>query len=244
MKPLHPFFVALQFLTRIPVPTFDAQPQAITRSLAYYPAVGLLLGLLLAALSWLLSNADPSVRSALVLAVWVALTGALHLDGVADCADAWVAGMGDRAHTLAVMKDPYCGPMGVVAVALVIVLKFAALHGLRVHEWLPLALVPMLARGVIPLLFMTTPYVRPGGLGSALAAAPSRAANKLVVAITAVFVLVAGGRSGAWILLTLAVVFLLLRRAMIGRLGGTTGDTAGALIEIGETGMLLALALT
>ena len=96
---------AMQFLTRLPVATktiFDNKDYA--NSLAWYPLVGLILG----ALVWLcgfglaeLSSA--SLTAALVLAIWVLVTGALHLDGVADCADAWVGGFGDRDKTFQIL---------------------------------------------------------------------------------------------------------------------------------------------
>ncbi len=63
-------------------------------------------------LTALLASAPAWPVAVLVLAVWVGLTGALHLDGLADSADAWLGGYGDRARTLAIMKDPYCGPAG------------------------------------------------------------------------------------------------------------------------------------
>ena len=109
---------AVGFLTRIPVPAWAfARPGAQARSLPWYPLVGLLLGVLLLALAWCLRGAAPLLAAAIVLSSWVWLTGALHVDGLADSTDAWVGGMGDRARTLAIMKDPTSGPMAVTAVA-------------------------------------------------------------------------------------------------------------------------------
>jgi adenosylcobinamide-GDP ribazoletransferase len=92
--------VALQFLTRLPVrldppPT----PQEVGASLAWYPPVGLLLGLLLSGSAVALARLPPLLAAALVLTLWVLSTGALHLDGLADTADAWVGGHGDRARS-------------------------------------------------------------------------------------------------------------------------------------------------
>lgn len=96
---------AVGFLTRIPVPAWAfARPGAQARSLPWYPLVGLLLGVLLLALAWCLRGAAPLLAAAIVLSSWVWLTGALHVDGLADSTDAWVGGMGDRARTLAIMK--------------------------------------------------------------------------------------------------------------------------------------------
>ena len=237
---IRPFLIALQFLTRLPV-TLDGVPdnRDIGRSLLYYPLVGLLIGALLAALSWALADAPPLLRAALLLTAWVGITGALHLDGLADSADAWVGGFGDRERTLAIMKDPNCGPMGVVALALLLMIKFAALHSIESNDWLTLVLIPMLARGAVPLLFLTTPYVRFGGLGSALSANAPRTACAAMIAAMWVVILIAAQMRGLWLVIAGVSVFLLLRHAMMKRLGGTTGDTTGAVVELSEAAMLV-----
>jgi adenosylcobinamide-GDP ribazoletransferase len=243
VKTLYPFLVALQFLTRLPV-RLPVIPDARTvgHSLTYYPFVGLMLGLMLAALHTLLSDHAAMLRAALVLTAWVALTGALHLDGLADSADAWVGSHGDRARTLALMKDPHCGPAAVVTLVLTLLVKFASLSSLAADDFLSLLLIPMFARSAIVLLFATTPYVRQGGLGTALAANQSHQLNiTLVGLLFAVTLLIAPER--LWLLLALGIFFLILRGAMMRRLGGTTGDTVGALVEITETAMLVTAAL-
>jgi adenosylcobinamide-GDP ribazoletransferase len=243
MNALHPFLVALQFLTSIPLRVPAATPQTVARSLRYYPLVGLILGLLVAGLnSWLIDEPAP-LRAAVVLALWVALTGALHLDGFADTVDAWVAGAGDRERTLTVMKDPYCGPMAAVAIAMLLLLKLSAIQSLTSTSGPLLACIPLLARCTIPLLLATTAYVRPAGLGAALASDQSHAFSVFVCAAAFLATVWVAGLNGLWLVLTLAGVFLILRRAMIKRLGGTTGDTAGALIEVSETALLLTLAV-
>lgn len=245
MTALRPFLIALQFLTCLPVRFRTApKPEESGRSLLYYPLVGLLIGLLLASTAWTLAGTPALLYAALVLTVWVLLTGALHLDGLADSADAWVGGHGDRAKTLRIMKDPACGPMGVVVLVLVLLIKFAALHALTVAgDWTTLVLAPLLARTLLPLLFLTTPYVRPGGLGAVLAAHLPRRAAMIVVMLIAVAVPLATGSRGFWLLAVTAAVFLLLRALMRRRIHGTTGDTAGALVEIIETVALTVVAI-
>lgn len=241
MTALRPFLIALQFLTRLPVRFRTAPtPEQSGRSLLYYPLVGLIIGLLLVATAWALADAPALLRAALVLTVWVAVTGALHLDGLADSADAWIGGHGDRDKTLRIMKDPACGPMGVVVLVLVLLIKFAALHALTAtSDWTVLVLAPLLARTALPLLFLTTPYVRPGGLGATLAAHLPRRTAMVVVTLIAVAVPLAAGSRGFWLLAVTAAVFLLLRALMRHRLHGTTGDTAGALVELVETAALV-----
>ncbi|MCY1208020.1 Adenosylcobinamide-GDP ribazoletransferase [compost metagenome] len=241
---MTPLLIALQFLTRLPVrlPGMP-EPRQIGRSLLCYPLVGVLIGALLLAGAWLLDGRPVLLSSALLLALWAGLSGGLHLDGLADTADAWVGGYGDRERTLSIMKDPRSGPIAVVVLVLVLMLKFAALAALlQAGQWLPLLLAPWLARGMLPLLFLTTPYVRPGGLGQALAEHLPRRELPLWLGGQAVVMLFLGWV--AWIVLVAAlVIFAWLRGRFIQRLGGTTGDTAGALVEIVEVGVLVAVAL-
>jgi adenosylcobinamide-GDP ribazoletransferase len=245
MKPFYPLLLAIQFLTQIPVRL--KQPygeREVGASLLYYPLVGLLLGALLAGLHSLLHGVPVLLHAALLLVAWVAMTGALHLDGLADSADAWLGGIGNRERTLAIMKDPYAGPAAVVAVVLVLLLKFSALAALMQCDNSWALLWPLLlARSAVPLLFLTTPYVRPGGLGDALAKHAPRRAMILVLLAVLLGILAALEMHGMWLVLGCLAAFWLLRRMMMARLGGTTGDTAGAMIELLETAVLVFWAL-
>jgi adenosylcobinamide-GDP ribazoletransferase len=239
---MRSLLVAIGFLTRLPVPAgaFD-DARAKTESLVWYPLVGLLLGVLLSVLAWLLRDTPNLLSSALLVLAWVALTGALHLDGLADSADAWIGGLGDRDKTMAIMKDPRCGPAGVVALVVVLLLKFAALASMDPVAWSALLLAPLLARAGLTALFLTTPYVRSGGLGAGLAGAPGRPCA-IALAITAGFCLLAGWH-GLLALMAATLVFGVWRHACLVRLGGFTGDTAGALAEMIEVAVLVALAV-
>ncbi|WP_300656866.1 adenosylcobinamide-GDP ribazoletransferase [Pseudomonas sp.] len=236
--------IALQFLTRLPV-RLAAMPSAqeTGRSLLWYPVVGLLIGLLLLGVHYLLGDAPALLQAALLLAIWVGLSGGLHLDGLADSADAWAGGFGDRERTLAIMKDPRSGPMAVVVLVLLLLLKFVALVVLlQAGKIVVLLLVPWLARTLLPLLLLSTPYVRPGGLGQSMAEQLPRRQLPWVLAGHGMALLLFGW-TGVLALLVAGLLFLWLRRVMLQRLGGTTGDTAGALLELVECGVLLVLAL-
>ena len=237
--------LALQFLTRLPVPAMAAVTERDTgRSLLWDPLVGLMIGLALAALGWMLAGVPPLLRAALVLAAWVAITGALHLDGLGDSADAWMGGLGSRERTLAIMKDPYSGPGAVVMLVMVLLIKFAALTGiLAAGDWTLLLLAPVLGRVALPLLFLTTPYVRPGGLGSALARHLPRRAGMVVVLASVLCVAVIMGKAGVVSLVVAAAMFLILRAMLLRRIHGTTGDTAGAMVELIETAVLVSVAI-
>lgn len=240
-----PFWIALQFLSSLPIrlpgmPT----PEELGRSLLFYPLVGLLFGAILWGLNGLLLGTPLLLHAALLLSVWVVLSGALHLDGLADSADAWLGGYGDRERTLTIMKDPRSGPIAVVTLVLVLLLKFAALLALIEQQHsVVLIIVPLISRSALLGLFLTTPYVRPGGLGQALADHLPRLAGKQVLVISAVVCVLMTGLSGVWALVLATVLFVWLRQVMVRRLGGTTGDTAGALLELLEVAVLVGLAL-
>ncbi|MGE8415314.1 MAG: adenosylcobinamide-GDP ribazoletransferase [Pseudomonas sp.] len=241
-----PFWIALQFLSSLPVrlPGMP-EPEALGRSLLFYPLIGLLFGALLWALSALLGSVPPLLHAALLLAAWVLLSGGLHLDGLADSADAWLGGFGDRERTLSIMKDPRSGPIAVVTLVLVLLLKFAALVVLiEQQQGFALLLAPLIGRMALLGLFLSTPYVRAGGLGQALADHLPRLAGRQVLGLSVLACLLLGGYSGLWALLLAFAVFCWLRHLMLRRLGGTTGDTAGALLELLEMTVLLAVALS
>ncbi|QKG66139.1 adenosylcobinamide-GDP ribazoletransferase [Pseudomonas sp. B14-6] len=240
-----PFWIALQFLSSLPIrlPGMPA-PQELGRSLLFYPLVGLLFGALLWALNWLLLGTPLLLHAALLLSAWVLLSGALHLDGLADSADAWLGGFGDRERTLTIMKDPRSGPIAVVTLVLVLLLKFAALLALieRQHS-LFLMIVPLIGRSAMLGLFLTTPYVRAGGLGQALADHLPRLAGRRVLAASALACVLIAGFSGVWAIVLAGGMFVWLRQVMLRRLGGTTGDTAGAMLELLEMVVLVGWAL-
>ena len=241
---MQSFLIALQFLTSLPV-RLDRmpEPQAVGRSLLYYPLVGLLLGAMLWLVGAVFENASAPLLAALLLTGWVALTGGLHLDGLADSADAWLGGFGDRERTLTIMKDPRSGPLAVVVLVLLLLLKFVALWTLlATDQRLALLLAPLLGRSALLGLFLTTPYVRPGGLGQVLAEQMPRDTSRIALGGVVLACLALG--SSGWLALAATVgVGWLSRRAMCRRIGGTTGDTAGALLELVECAVLGVLAL-
>lgn len=240
--------IAGRFLTRLPLP--DPGPVSgpdLGRSVAFYPLVGLVIGLLVWGLFRLLSEFDISdqyLSATLVLVAWVWLTGGLHLDGLADTADAWVGGLGSRSRTLEIMKDPRSGSFGVIALVLVLLCKWAAIITLaKSGGAVSLIWIPVLARTQLLILFLSTPCARPEGLGAEVGAHLPRATAwaGLIVALIASALFV----GSPWLSLILAagLLFVLARRSMMVRLGGFSGDTAGALVEMSEAVMLAAAVL-
>jgi len=235
--------VAFNLLTTLPVRASDGwQPGDSGRAAGWYPLVGLVIGLLVAAV-WMVSSwaLPPLVCAGLALAAWIILTGGLHLDGLADCCDGLLH-PSNAERRLAIMKDPHLGAFGVMGLGLALLLKFAALASLP-PDRAPLAilLAASLARWVI-LLAGTQPLARPGGMGADF----TSGLNKSALAWGAVIPLVLTALPGPQGLLALAITLLaalgLLRLARA-RIGGVTGDVFGLLVETTEIITLIAMSL-
>ncbi|WP_448508303.1 adenosylcobinamide-GDP ribazoletransferase [Immundisolibacter sp.] len=237
----RPLWLALAMLTTLPVPrAHDPDPDVIGRAPLTYPLVGLLLGVLLIGASWALFDLPPLAGAAIVLTLWTLLTGALHLDGLADCADELLGGHADPQQRRAIMRDPHVGSAAVVALLLVTIGKFAGLAATLDHgNLLPLLLAPVLARGAALALMCALPYASPGGMAEAITAQLPRQAGWLVVALVAGIALFAAPSA----LVIAALLAWLIGRGALRRLGGASGDVYGAAIELIETAVLLTMAL-
>ncbi|MBF0627734.1 MAG: adenosylcobinamide-GDP ribazoletransferase [Magnetococcales bacterium] len=230
------WLIALGLLTRIPVvwSGTPATPLELGRSVLYYPLVGLLIGGVLAGLAQLAGSVpDAGVAAALLLIAWIWLTGGMHLEGLADTADGWVGGLGDATRALAILKDPRCGPFGVLALVLIVLLKWNLLRFLlSTQDWVWLLVAPLLGRVGIVALFLTLPYVRPGGMGTGAAAALPRGWGVMVCLLA---VGLASVVTPWWVVVVWGMVLWLLRAAWLRRFGGVTGDISGATCELLET---------
>ena len=247
------------FFSRLPTRHLDTiEDEDMGRAVAYMPSLGLIIGAVMAITGLLLSFLLTSWHGSLsiihlsligltVFGVLTLLSGGLHLDGLGDCADAWVGGLGDKERTLTIMKDPTCGPMAVMVVVLSLVVKAGAMAGIIASgQWLPVLLIPVLSRSAGLALFMTTDYVRPKGLGQAFSdfCANAKTRPECRLALGAGIVIPAILMAGVWPALGLAaLLWHWLRRQTVERLGGFTGDVCGAVIEIIEAFLFLSVAL-
>ncbi|WP_083921341.1 adenosylcobinamide-GDP ribazoletransferase [Dasania marina] len=243
---LRPIITAFMFLTRIPMPELkDFQPQDSGRALAYFPVVGLVIGLLMLLIAQLIAM-SPLVLAALLLTFWVFITGGLHIDGLADSADGWLGGTRDKERSLEIMKDPVCGSAAVMAVGCLLIIKFAALTSLLEQAQLSaLLLAPIIGRCVPLILFLSTPYVRKDGLAQHFISYSSKPAIYAVLLTVLLLCFVILSLPTALIVLSSCALILLgLRYLMMDRLQGNTGDTTGAAVEIIEATVLIALCIS
>jgi adenosylcobinamide-GDP ribazoletransferase len=231
--------LAMQFLTRLPVPGVeDFAPADLARSAAWFPVVGLVVGAILALLLFVLDHRSAWLAAVIGVMAWTWLTGALHLDGLADMADALGASHRNRERFLAVLEDPHVGTFGVVCVVLVLMLKAASLAQLTDTELWGLPLILAWAR-LGPLGW--TLWLKPlkPGQGERFAWQLGRG----WVVFWSVLLLTA---SALWAPVLCAAPLILAAWGvwLHRRLGGMTGDCLGAGVEVTETALLLLLALT
>ncbi len=243
MRILKSFLFALQFLTVFPVPDTSYYDENDSRSSLYwYPWIGFIIGATLLIPAMFVVEISVNVAAALTVVFWAIVTGALHLDGLADFADGLVGGFRDREKTLAIMKDPRSGVMAIVAVVCVLLLKWASLTYIIEHQlWLALLFIPVISRTYAVILLATTSYARADGLGANLSEQISFALMVTSLGIIVIAVVLLLGTQGLVMLTIGAAGFVLFRTWMKRILGGITGDTIGAQIELLETILLITL---
>ncbi len=236
---------ALRFLTIIPIPgpwpKAQDNPLIQAQSLLFYPLVGLLIGICLITVNLLANAFSDWLSAVLILLAWVIVTGALHIDGLADSADAWLGGHGDKEKTMTILQDTHSGVAAIVAVVLILLLKLILIVELNTNLMIALLLSPIIARTTVIGLFACTPYVRENGIASGMISLlPVRMIWISILAVATVITIWLDWH-GMFMIMATMVVVALFRFMLQRRIGGTTGDTAGALIEIIELFILFNL---
>ncbi len=257
------FLRALSLLTVLPVRARWEEGTRPGRAMAAYPLTGALIGAALALSAQLLSRALPAgpdalLPAVLVLAIWVLLTGGLHLDGWADCCDALFV-PASRERRLEILHDPRLGSFGGIGLALLLLLKLAAIRALLAPSgqggripglgfplaagplpgWMVLLVAPVVARWTLVLAARAYPPARPQGMAVTFRQGLGR--RELAFAtLTAAIACIPLGPAGLVLWAVSAAVMYGLARLAMSRLGGLTGDVYGATVELAESAVLLA----
>lgn len=239
------FLIALQFLSRIHLASQEVwKDEDFGRSVIFFPLVGLIIGLLLAALYSAASFfLDSFGRAVLVVAFWFYLTGGLHADGYMDTADGLFSGR-SRERMLEILKDSRVGSGGVMAFVFLVLLKITFLSQLAPNAAVfSLIAIPAAVRFGVLISIFQFPYARETGLGKAFVTygPPYTTAKAFLLALVPVFL------CGPFYLALLgaAMVLSLWANSRISRkLGGVTGDTYGAVIEGSEMVLLLLVVIS
>ena len=260
---------ALGLFSVIPVKPFDVDRRVAARAMSAFPWMGLLLGAVAGGVLFGAGQlSGPLLGAMLALGVLAGLTGAIHLDGVADTAD----GLGSRRspdEALAIMRKSDVGPMGVAVLVLVLLIQAAALGSMPSALEAAVAVMGAAAVGRLAVTLATTSKrsARERGFGAlfvGVTSYPAATVNALIVmAVVLVGSLLAGRFSGLWAggvagswgdgyhamlaagiaLAASALVGAVWARHLLRRLGGWTGDTFGSLIEVTQTVFLVTFAL-
>ena len=237
------FSLAWQFLTILPWRKRgeECTPQLLGRSMAYYPIIGLLLGFILWVAHRALSLFLPrALCDGLAILMLVILTGALHLDGLADTLDGLAAGKAPEER-LRIMKDHQVGTFGAVGLILVLGLKFLALYSLPTQDVGKALLVALtLSRWSMVQLTYRAPYARrEGGLGLAFKENLKKREMVIATVISLAVSLFFLRFWGAILWLGMGVVTLLFQSFFKKKIGGITGDILGAANETNEVFALI-----
>jgi adenosylcobinamide-GDP ribazoletransferase len=244
------FLVALQLLTSIPVSIKrEPTPEQLGRATAWFPVVGLLIGVFLAVLDWLLTMFLPrAVVNALLIAALAMVTGALHLDGFADTCDG-LAGKKSVEERWRIMHDSRSGAFGVVGIVLLLLVQYVSLNNVPPQLMTPtLLFMPVVSRWAMVYAIFAFPAARPEGLGSTYKAG-TRWPQFTIATITAIIIaalLFPTGFSILGLVLIIGVcgVATLLALYFRRKFAGLTGDNYGAINEMSVvTALLLVIAL-
>jgi adenosylcobinamide-GDP ribazoletransferase len=233
----------LGFYTRLPVVFRGGEARAFADSQWAAPLAGAVVGLICGVGLWVsvLLGLPATVAAALALALGVALTGALHEDGLADTADGFGGGR-SREEKLAIMRDSRSGAFGVVAICLSLLIRWAALAALAASPEAALAALVAAhagSRAVLPAMLAALPPARADGLGSGAGdVGTGTALAALAIGFAA---LLPGGPAFALAAaLVLGLAAFAIARLARSQIGGQTGDVLGAAQQLGEIAVLVA----
>ncbi|PKN34677.1 MAG: adenosylcobinamide-GDP ribazoletransferase [Deltaproteobacteria bacterium HGW-Deltaproteobacteria-19] len=242
---MKPLLAAFRFLTILPLGRRPERSEDLAGSVLFFPPVGLFIGIVALIVDSVALAALPSLpAAACTVLVLIALSGGLHMDGLADTADGFGSAR-PRERVLEIMRDSRIGTMGVVAVVSAILLKVVFLDAvplsLRIQA---VILMPVAGRSALVWSMAWLPYARSEG---GLATAFHRKVSSVHALWALVFLLACGAGMGGWpgvaaAAMVLAVIsgwLVICRR----KIGGFTGDTLGASCEIAEIVPVIVLAL-
>lgn len=244
--PLASFLAGLRFLTIFPISwNEDKDGRFFRASLLWFPIIGLLIGAVTALpVSFFIEKLPLSVITVFAVALLAAMSGCLHLDGLADSFDGLLSSR-PRTRALEIMRDSHIGAMGVIALVFLVLGKFAALSSLSAETMLQaIVLMPMAGRTAIILTMAILPYARTGhGLGRLFYSSETR---KVAVIATICGLMISTLFSiYSLIIITMTIMLPVVFFALwcSKKLGGATGDTLGAVCELTELSVAVGFCL-
>jgi adenosylcobinamide-GDP ribazoletransferase len=236
------FLFALQFLTIIPIKAKkEIDAKRLSLSAAYFPLVGLILGLMLAGVNKLLLffPVEQFFRSVILVIFLIVLTRGLHLDGLADTSDALLSSR-DKQQMLQIMRDSHIGTMGVLSLICIILLKLVLLYSLNSKLInISLILMCLLSRYALVFAMFLFPYIRSEGKAKVFVERMNWKIFSLATTTTLFCAIIVWGLKGLLVFLPVVIFIILIGKLITQKIGGMTGDTLGAINELVETFVLL-----
>jgi len=240
------FLLALQFLTIVPLKIKEVSEKNIAGAMIYFPFVGLLLGMALSGINALLVilNFSPLATNIILVVILIGVTGGMHLDGLSDTADAFLSGK-TRDEMLAIMRDPHIGVMGALSIVSIILLKIGLLASMAVPlKATALLLACVLSRWSSVLAMFLFSYARKDGKAKAFIHGMNLKIFVLSSITVLVFAFAIWRLKGILALLIVAGCTYLGGKFVSRKIGGITGDTLGAVIELTEIIVLFAVCIS
>ena len=236
---MNSFLLALQMLTRIYIKYVPYEEKTASRSVLYFPIIGLVLGAVLIGLAFLFHYVFPAPAVAAVVVVgMVVLTGGLHMDGFMDTLDGVLSGR-PRERKLEIMKDSRVGAFGVLGLACLLLLKYGLVISLPAPQFYSILLfMPILSRWAMAYATVSFPYARKEGFGKSHAAA-GKFELGIATILTIVLAILICGPAGVVCMALVGFLAWFLCKKLVKQLGGLTGDTYGAVNETMEVAVLL-----
>jgi adenosylcobinamide-GDP ribazoletransferase len=223
---------AFQFLTILPIKRNFSSEQ-IARSTVFFPVVGLVIGLALAGINWVLSLVLPAGVVNILLIVLLAFAhGGLHLDGVADTMDG-IAGHRTVERRLEIMRDSRIGGFGAIGLVLMLLMEYVLLNNIPTDiKWMALISAPVFSRWAMTYAIFAYPYARPKGLGKAFKEGVSLSQFVPASIIALAIGLAVWGLAALFIMVMVFIIVTLAALYLKHLLKGLTGDCYGAINEI------------
>jgi adenosylcobinamide-GDP ribazoletransferase len=239
------FLAALRFLTIIPLPgRREVSPEEVGRSITYFPLIGVIIGLILVGLNWLLGLALPSALINMLLVVSLAaISGGLHLDGLVDTCDGMGGGK-TAEERWQVMHDSRAGAFGIIGVCCLLLVKYVSLNAVPTSWLMPtLVLMPVVSRWAMVYAVFAYPYAKPSGLGKVFKQGASWSRFTVATVITLAVAVILAQLQGLVIVFSIWVIVMAMAVYLKGKFGGLTGDTYGAINEVAEVLVLILVCL-
>ena len=231
------FILNLQFLTRIPIgDNIQYDQEEISKGTFWFPLIGLIVGLLCFGVYYIASQLFFGFFPVLCCIVAnVVITGALHIDGLADTCDG-IFSTRSKDRMLEIMKDSRIGTNGVIAIAFDLLFRITLISQMSIKQAaLSIILAPVISRTMLVGLIYFSKYARAnGGMGSIFMNKKYKINTYIGVGIGLAISIIAMGKYGLYVFMICIIMNIFYKTYIDGKIGGMTGDTLGAANELTE----------